>query len=326
MFKCSDCGQEFNIKPDFCDCGNNIFEEIKEPKSQQIEEKYDEIPKTHFHKENTNSKTNLNIDVAPLLIFFLCIVLSVLSVIYIGKDSLAKIEQEKNQPKEKKIKLSETKNLPSIDKIWKDIVVKAEVEPVKQVAPVLPKQETKTIVQPVAKQQPVTKTTTKTQPIKEKQNTSKQVASKKVTPKVVQQVKTQTQTPVVKTVQQQPAETKTTETKNTNTKTTAAVNSNLSKQGLAEYKVALRNTIAHSINFTKIIGDGECAVSFKIDNAGNLTGRHFSKLSDNDSLNEVVYQAILVHPTYKSPPSSYKNETLTLSVSMYGGRYQVTLR
>ena len=28
MFKCSECGQEFEIKPDYCDCGNDIFEEV----------------------------------------------------------------------------------------------------------------------------------------------------------------------------------------------------------------------------------------------------------------------------------------------------------
>ena len=111
-----------------------------------------------------------------------------------------------------------------------------------------------------------------------------------------------------------------------NTKPTATVNTTEAKQELASYKVALRNKIAHSINFTKIIGDGDCAVSFKIDNAGNLTNRHFSKQSDNDSLNDAVYYAIMANPTYNSPPSSYKNETLTFSVSMYGGRYQVTLR
>jgi len=41
MFKCTDCGQEYEIKPDFCDCGNNTFEEIvlvkevkQEPKTE----------------------------------------------------------------------------------------------------------------------------------------------------------------------------------------------------------------------------------------------------------------------------------------------------
>ena len=28
MYKCTDCGQEFDTKPEYCDCGNNIFEEI----------------------------------------------------------------------------------------------------------------------------------------------------------------------------------------------------------------------------------------------------------------------------------------------------------
>lgn len=28
MYKCKECGTEYEIKPDYCDCGNNTFEEI----------------------------------------------------------------------------------------------------------------------------------------------------------------------------------------------------------------------------------------------------------------------------------------------------------
>ena len=29
MFKCKECGAEYEIKPDYCDCGNDEFDEIK---------------------------------------------------------------------------------------------------------------------------------------------------------------------------------------------------------------------------------------------------------------------------------------------------------
>ena len=32
-YKCSDCGEIFDNKPDYCDCGNNVFEEIVEESS-----------------------------------------------------------------------------------------------------------------------------------------------------------------------------------------------------------------------------------------------------------------------------------------------------
>ena len=35
MFICSDCQKKYDIKPDFCDCGNNVFEEIKEKNTEK---------------------------------------------------------------------------------------------------------------------------------------------------------------------------------------------------------------------------------------------------------------------------------------------------
>ena len=36
MFKCKECGTEYETKPDYCDCGNNTFEEIiSTPKVKQ---------------------------------------------------------------------------------------------------------------------------------------------------------------------------------------------------------------------------------------------------------------------------------------------------
>ena len=34
MYKCSDCGAEYKTKPDYCDCGNDSFIEIKEEKKE----------------------------------------------------------------------------------------------------------------------------------------------------------------------------------------------------------------------------------------------------------------------------------------------------
>ena len=48
MFKCTECGTEYEIKPDYCDCGNDTFEEIKpaavEPAPVKIEKKPEPKP------------------------------------------------------------------------------------------------------------------------------------------------------------------------------------------------------------------------------------------------------------------------------------------
>ena len=37
MFKCKECGAEYEVKPDYCDCGNDEFEQI-ETKPQPSQE------------------------------------------------------------------------------------------------------------------------------------------------------------------------------------------------------------------------------------------------------------------------------------------------
>ena len=96
-------------------------------------------------------------------------------------------------------------------------------------------------------------------------------------------------------------------------------------QEMINYKIALRNKIASKIDFTSILGDGTCVVSFKISQSGTLTNRSFTKQSENGILNDIVYNAIMSTPTFNSPPSSYNNETLKFTVKMYDGRYEVSL-
>ena len=30
IYRCNNCGRNFNLKPDYCDCGNDTFDEIVE--------------------------------------------------------------------------------------------------------------------------------------------------------------------------------------------------------------------------------------------------------------------------------------------------------
>jgi len=157
------------------------------------------------------------------------------------------------------------------------------------------------------------KTTATTTSAKPKQQT--QQTTQTTTPKTTQTSQT------TKTITTQVAKPVTTQVQQpVQTQNTAQM-----RQELASYKVGLRNKLAKGINFTHIIGDGNCSVSFRVDTAGNLINRKFSVQSDNDSLNNEVYKTIMNNPTYKSPPEGYKNETMTFSVKMYGGRFTVTL-
>ena len=134
------------------------------------------------------------------------------------------------------------------------------------------------------------------------------------------------QTTVKKTTTQQ-ASTQSSVSRSTHTQTVqkSAANAAAQKQALLNYKIALRNKIASNINFGRIVGDGSCTISFKISSSGALTNRQFAKLSSNDSLNDAVYNGVMQTPAYNPPPSGYKNETLRLTVKMYGGNFEVDL-
>ena len=98
-----------------------------------------------------------------------------------------------------------------------------------------------------------------------------------------------------------------------------------SPQELKNYKIALRNKIASKIDFLSVVGDGNCTVVFKISSNGALTERKFQKQSDNDSLNDAVYKAVLSVPSYNPPPKGYNNELLRLGVKIVGENFEVSL-
>ena len=93
MFRCTECQAEYDKKPDYCDCGNDIFEEIviqdnnPEKPSQAVlttknsiqpEETIDVTPKP-IKKEKTF------FDIPSTIIFSICIILSFIIIFFIGK-------------------------------------------------------------------------------------------------------------------------------------------------------------------------------------------------------------------------------------------------
>ena len=97
------------------------------------------------------------------------------------------------------------------------------------------------------------------------------------------------------------------------------------KQELSNYKIGLRNTIGKKIDFTRVVGDGECSLSFSLDSSGRLLNRKFTKQSTNVTLNDVVFAAMNSTTRYNPPPAGYKNETLNLNIRFYNGNFSISL-
>lgn len=156
MFRCKDCGCEFNTKPDYCDCGNDTFDEI------------------------ITAETSPDIkQLFSVIIFVLCLILAIIP--WTIKDKTPKPAQTaKSEPT--------IKEIPPIEKIWDATPIKIEKtipqfdETLPETAPVNiivqpePKLNQKTEVKPPAPSKPVNqKPVEKTKPAAPKQEQPKPV-------------------------------------------------------------------------------------------------------------------------------------------------------
>ena len=115
-------------------------------------------------------------------------------------------------------------------------------------------------------------------------NTTSQNTSKTQTTSTASQTKPVTTQQTSKPAQTQKPKTQTT-TANIPTASTmrpkATIDTQALKKELDNYKIGLRNTIGRKVDFTRVVGDGECVVAFKIASNGKLTNRSFAKQSSN---------------------------------------------
>ena len=153
MYKCSECGTEYETAPKYCECGNDIFINVEDEQDfvpQEVEDFDDEpempVRTSKYHGGGRNFRQK-NFSPVGLSIFAVCIILSLLVLFVIAnpKKETAKIDTETQTAEEIEI--------PSIDSYWDNTPVKiAQKE-----EPQTPKQENildKIVQQIVPQQQP----------------------------------------------------------------------------------------------------------------------------------------------------------------------------
>jgi len=235
MYRCKECGAEYDIKPDYCDCGNDEFELAGvEPVSQidfasadrvvdieynapeeTVKPEPQPAPKpqpapqsasqTSFHSTQTAVLHRPSVDPASLSIFCLCLLLSMYVIFFAWNPKETDSGEITSKPQE----TVTAKNIPSVDKIWNNALPK--VQPKKEETP---KQEENIIKQiipaPIAQKIQTNKTEPKTTQ-KSVQNTTAQqkktttVPLKKATQTTAKKTTTaaKTQTTTAKTTQEQ---------------------------------------------------------------------------------------------------------------------------
>lgn len=130
MFKCKECGQEYEIKPDYCECGNDEFESVTQVKEQHVAssepipiEKEEEIRiaepiKTYsVPKEEVSMQKSMSSgDMLSIGFLILCIILSAI-ILWIPIK-----ENESDVKLKETVTPAEAKNIPPIDKFWNNTV------------------------------------------------------------------------------------------------------------------------------------------------------------------------------------------------------------
>ncbi len=176
MFKCRDCGCEYNIKPDYCDCGNDTFDEI------------------------TPVETRPDIrQIFSVIIFVLCLILAIIP--WTIKDKTPKPAQtSKSEPI--------IKEIPPIEKIWDSTpteIKKPEPpkapeikEPEQECLQIIKPEEQPKKIQPAQKQE--VKVSEKPKTVQQPKPTQKQEPPKQIKqpqPKPVQkpEIETESQRP-----------------------------------------------------------------------------------------------------------------------------------
>lgn len=326
MFKCKECGQEYSAKPDYCDCGNDTFDEMFSD-AVLVDSTINDVSNslTSSRMDFTNYLKRRNISVFGLAFFICSVILSfiILAFCFNFKTEQTSIVSSKSLA-------SKTTDIPDIDKLWDDsssrVILAKPVEKNKIVEP----------VQVVKNVQPVSKTTNKNQ-VATKKTTQKAVAStnnsgkktmsatttssKSVKKKTTQSNLTTQSAPTTKTVQQssaQKAETVTVSATPTPKKTTPTYSPELNN-----YKIALRSALFSKLSVVSIQGKGSCGIEFTIDSSGKLINRAFTYQSDNKSVNDEVYKMLMRLPSFYAPPTAYKGEKIKMTFSFDNGSYLI---
>ena len=291
MFRCKECGCEFKIKPDYCDCGNNTFDEIPTAKISSMPD---------FRQ------------IISVMIFVLCIILAIIPWTIKEKTKSNKPAEKQEQPA--------VKEIPDIDELWKSKPAKnSEPKPqTKQAptpAPVLTVTKTPEpqATPPKPTPKPSAKPVKKTEKPKPAQQPKKQTppAQPKTTsvnkpPKVVQKVAEQVANPKPKPKQ------------------SVSKPKPVDMTPLINYKNDLRIALLSKLNVPNIQGSGDCAVSFSIDSSGKLLNRAFVYKSSNKSVNDEVYYMLMRLPYFKKPPEIYKGETIKMKFYFNNGYYEIS--
>ena len=316
MFKCTECEKKFDIKPLYCDCGNDLFEEINVVNNDGMTGKKKSKQGGSYLKERLERK---NISVSALAIFLCSLVFSFIVLFWGDSNSTP------NTHLTGKTTNSKIMEIPDIDALWDnklpDITRNTAQKNAKENVTVVEKNTKNIAPQKVTKNKTLpssdvkkTKTEQKQTQTVAKQKTNNEKKNTSVTTKQTNTVpKTTTKTTLSKT-----------QTTSVTTKPAQVVQQpKVNTEEMNNYKIALRNALFSKLSVVAIVGKGRCGIEFSVDATGKLVNRAFTFQSDNKSVNDEVYKMLMRLPSFYPPPEGYNGEKIKMTFTFDNGSYLI---
>lgn len=108
MYRCKECKTLYKDKVDYCDCGNNVFEEIPDAPVEPVKSYMDD------DVEIITKRPILPVNWLSITIFSLCCVFSLVFVLFLGP------EPKKREKLPNTTEKTVVKDIPDIEQIWDD--------------------------------------------------------------------------------------------------------------------------------------------------------------------------------------------------------------
>lgn len=322
IYKCNNCGRNFNLKPDFCECGNNEFVEVVENfdystvqtdfnsgkdvdflYNQNNSSDSDDDFQNESSYENDLKKQRTSEIIA--IIVFVVVLLTALIMIFSNVSALVKKSNDKTASVEIE------SYIPSdVNEYWTD---SKPIEP--QTVNVRQGNNTNSVNTNSVNQNNSTSLAKniakKTDNRISSSNTVKNIQSKsnvknqdsKKT-QIVAKPKTEVSKPNVDV--QKPV---------------TKVDNTISVEEYLRYKNSLRNRLFANFPILNVQGQGTAKIAFSVSASGKLTNRRFIAQSGNKSLDDALYHMLMRVPVYDAPPKGFEGREIMMQMDFNSGHY-----
>lgn len=323
IYKCNNCGRMYNLKPDFCDCGNNELSEVVENfdystvktdynLGQDVDFLYNQNDSFRTVQEDKDAdfyEKDLNkqrISEVIAIVVFVIVLISALIMIFLNVSAFFK------QQKEKTASVAIESYIPSdVNEFWTD------------------KKSVNTSTQSLIGFERTNSVTT--DGVKKSAVLSKGINSQQL-PKIIQNSNKILQEKKTSDVSVIPKNHVKTTLDKKNTQIVAKSNPNISTfDGKAEknaeikeiliYKNELRNRLFSNFPILTVQGSGSAKVAFSVSSEGKLINRHFVSQSGNKSLDDAMYHMLMRVPIYTPPPNGFEEHEIVMQMDFNNGHY-----